>query len=120
MSFSFTTEFTKDNNICIVYFKDNLMHQEEAIQLKQYVDQKLEEGTRKFVFEFSGFQYMNSTGLSILINLFTKCRNKGGESVIAAINEKLNDLLVITKLHNVFQICESKKQAIKLLSETNL
>jgi len=58
---------------------------------------------------------MNSTGLSILINLFTQTRNRGGELVITNIPEKINNLLVITKLNSIFNIEDTVEDAKKIL-----
>ena len=38
---------------------------------------------------------MNSTGLNILINILTKSRNAGGETVIANIPEKVKQLMIM-------------------------
>ena len=58
---------------------------------------------------------MNSSGLNVLIQLLTKTRTSGGESVICNVNKKVNDLLVITKLNTLFKVADSKDDAVKML-----
>ena len=63
---------------------------------------------------------MNSTGLSILINIFTQTRNRGGEVVITNIPEKINKLLIITKLNSIFNIEETVEAAKKAFPSWSL
>ena len=58
---------------------------------------------------------MNSSGLNVLIQLLTKTRNNGGESVIFNVNKKITELLIITKLNTLFKIAETEEEAIKML-----
>lgn len=41
-----------------------------------------------YVIDLSAFQYMNSTGLSVLLNILSKARKLGGEAIICAVPEK--------------------------------
>lgn len=58
---------------------------------------------------------MNSSGLNTLIQLLTKTRNSGGETVIYNMNKKINELLLITKLNTLFKIVETEQEALTLL-----
>ena len=62
---------------------------------------------------------MNSTGLSILINILTQTRSKGGEVIIANVPEKINKLLLITKLNSVFTIKDNIELAKTELTQAN-
>jgi anti-sigma B factor antagonist len=70
---------------------------------------------KKLIIDLTEMEYMNSTGLSILINIFTQTRNKGGEVIITNIPEKISQLLVITKLNSIFNIEETVEDAKKIL-----
>lgn len=69
------------------------------------------------IIDMSDMRYMNSTGLNILVNLLTIYRNKGHEAVIINVPEKINQLLVITKLNSVFNIINSLKEAEQYLNK---
>ena len=60
-------------------------------------------------------KFINSTGLSVLINILTKSKNAGGDMVIVSIPEQLSNLLVITKLTDVFPQAATKEEAIASL-----
>jgi len=57
-------------------------------------------------------EYMNSSGLNIMVNFLTKSRNSGGDIAIAAVTEKISQLLVITKLNTLFKIHDNVELAV--------
>ena len=81
------------------------------------MEEAIIEGTLNVVVDLSGIKTMNSTGLSLLISILTKARNAGGEAVIASLPEKVNELMVITKLYTVFTVAESIEAAEELLNK---
>ena len=113
MSFSFSIK--KENELVLVSLEGNLMSKQQIQSLLDEIDFYFNEGLKKIIIDLSEMQYMNSTGLSILINIFTQARNKGGEVVITNIPEKINQLLVITKLNSIFNIEETVEDAKKVL-----
>ena len=113
MSFSFNIK--KDNELILVSLEGNLMSKQQIQELLDEIDFFFNEGIKKIIIDLSEMQYMNSTGLSILINIFTQARNKGGEVVITNIPEKINQLLVITKLNSIFNIEDTVEDARKVL-----
>jgi anti-sigma B factor antagonist len=93
-----------------------LIDKNQAINLVKNIDELLIEGKNKLIIDLSDLKYMNSSGLNVLIQLLTKTRTNGGESVIFNVSKKVNDLLVITKLNTLFKVADSKESAIKMLA----
>ncbi|PCJ24058.1 MAG: anti-anti-sigma factor [Flavobacteriales bacterium] len=114
MSFSFNIK--KEKELIHVSLEGNLMSKQQIQGLLDEVDFCFEEGIKKIIIDLSGMKYMNSTGLSILINIFTQARNRGGEVVITNIPEKINQLLIITKLNSIFNIEDTVEDARKVLT----
>ena len=114
MSFSF--KIKKDKEFIQISLEGNLMSKQQIQDLLDEIDFYFNEGIKKIIIDLSDMQYMNSTGLSILINIFTQARNKGGEVVITNIPEKINQLLIITKLNSIFNIEETVEDAKKVLT----
>ena len=104
-------------NIVIIQFIGSILDKSEADNLLEAVDNYLENGKNKFIINLNKIDYMNSSGLGIMINLLTKSRNKYGELVVCEIPEKVKKLLVTSKLQNIFQITESEELAIKKLQK---
>lgn len=113
MSFSF--EIEKETEFIHVSLIGNLMSKDQTEKLFSEIDFYFNEGIKKIIVDLTEMKYMNSTGLSILINLFTQTRNKGGELVITNIPEKINNLLVITKLNSIFNIENTVEDAKKIM-----
>lgn len=113
MSFSF--EIKKEDQLIHVSLEGNLMSKQQIQALLDEIDFFFNEGIKKIIIDLAKMQYMNSTGLSILINIFTQARNRGGEVVITDIPDKINQLLIITKLNSIFNIEETVEDAKKVL-----
>lgn len=106
----------EENGKEILSLSGELIDKNQAIQMIKSVDELLESGKNKFVIDLSGLKYMNSSGLNVLIQLLTKTRNNGGESVICHVSKKVNELLIITKLNTLFKVADTKEEAFKLLA----
>ena len=113
MSFSF--EIKKEDSIILISLKGNLMNKVQIQPMLDEIEHYGNEGIKKIIISLADMEYMNSTGLSVLINIFTQARNKGGEVIITDIPEKINQLLVITKLNSIFNIEETVEDAKKIL-----
>ena len=106
---------TEEYNIQVLILKGELIDKNQAIDLIKNVDELLQLGKNKLVIDLSDLKYMNSSGLNVLIQLLTKTRTSGGESVIFNVSKKVNDLLIITKLNTLFKVADTKEDAMKLL-----
>ncbi|MFM7016232.1 MAG: STAS domain-containing protein [Bacteroidota bacterium] len=109
----FGYKITKKDHYSLVKLNGNLIEKNQANNLMEEIDAHPEGEQLNFVIDLSSFQYMNSTGLNILLNILSKARKSGGEAVICAVPEKINSLLVITKLNNVFSVLENEESAAK-------
>jgi anti-sigma B factor antagonist len=102
MEFKYTIEENKTH--AVIHFSGRLMDKTIAGPLLDQFDTVLKNNGNKIVFDFNKLEYMNSSGLNIMVNFLTKSRNSGGDIAIAAVTEKISQLLVITKLNTLFQI----------------
>lgn len=82
-------------------------------ELKQKVLDELEEGTKKFLIDFSETGYIDSSGLGVLVSLSKKIREHGGELRLADLNDDLKTLFELTKLDTLFQISETRDRALE-------
>jgi anti-sigma B factor antagonist len=105
----------EEKNYQILSLTGELIDKNQAVDLIKTVDGLLDAGKVKWVINLTDLKYMNSSGLNVLIQLLTKTRTRGGESVICHVSKKVNDLLIITKLNTLFKVTETKEDAFKLL-----
>ena len=70
--------------------------------LKQQVLDQLERGDRKFILDFSKTDYIDSSGLGVLVTLSKKIREQGGQLSLVSLSEDLRTLFELTKLDTLF------------------
>jgi len=110
MIFNYNIE-TKEN-LQIVSLSGSLMEKTEANELVSEIENYVSEGFNKIILNLENLKYLNSSGLSVLITILTKCRNTGGEVVISNLSDKVKELFLITKLNTVFTVTESIDEAV--------
>lgn len=113
MSFSYS--ISKEEEVVIIYLEGNLIANHQIDDLQNELDFQLNDEGLKLVLDLSKMEYMNSTGLGVLIHIFTQVRNNGGEVILVNIPENINKLLLITKLNSIFNVEETLADAKKIL-----
>jgi anti-sigma B factor antagonist len=102
----------------IFHLSGRLMDQKEADQMMAVLEQELgEQAGVNVLLDMSQLQYMNSTGLNILISVLTRTRKGGGEVLISGLSTGVKQLFLVTKLDTVFTIKGSVDEAIASLSK---
>jgi anti-sigma B factor antagonist len=107
---------TKDN-VLIIYLKGDLIGENNGPELVKIVNDSIHEKIIHCAVDLSEVRYMNSSGIGVLITLLTKYRNQEGEMVLIKPSEKIEKLLLITKLNKIFTIVETKEEAYRLLNK---
>lgn len=115
----FHYKISPKSSVSIVHMGGELIEKSQGEPLVQEIKALLEKGSRKFVLDFSNLRYMNSSGLGILVTILTKVRNNGGELAVTNLNKKIKELLVITKLNQMFHVTNTLEEAIGELSKSN-
>ena len=115
MSLSFKTSKYKDN-IILVELEGKIISDENFAAISDSIDSYLKQGKRRFNVHLNQVNTINSSGLNLLLRLFTKVRNKGGELVITAPSKSVAKLLDISKLNSIFTICADNDEAQNILN----
>lgn len=97
----------------IVELKGNVIGGPETEEFSKLLHSYLDEGKKNIVVDLSNVKFMNSSGLGMLISGFTTMKNGGGSLKLAGATEKINSLLVITKLITIFENFDSIDDAVK-------
>ncbi len=102
----------KVNDVTVIDVKGQLIVGNRQ-ELKQTVLDHLEGGARRFLIDFAGTGYIDSSGLGVLVSLSKKIREQSGELRLASLNDDLRTLFELTKLDTLFQITETREQALE-------
>lgn len=102
----------KIDDVVVISLSGKLMGGPPASEeIKAEVYKHLDDGVKKFVFDLENLTRMNSSGLGILISSLTSIRNRGGDMKLAALNENMEGILVMTKLNTIFEISPTAEGA---------
>lgn len=102
-------------NAVVVELKGNVMGGPEAQEFNSLLHKLLDEGKNNVIVDLSDVKFMNSSGLGMLISGYTTMKNGNGQLVLARATEKINSLLVITKLITIFENFDSVEEAVEKL-----
>ena len=75
-----------------------------APRLKELLTDLTSRGKNRVAVTFEGVEFMDSTGLGVLISGLKRCREGGGTLALAAPTEPVRKVLSITGLDKVFDI----------------
>lgn len=113
MVFDFT--ISNNGNYAVISMSGNLIEKGQAIALLEKSEELITQNCAQWVIDLEKLIYMNSSGLNTLIQLLTKARVAGGEAVLYNMNKKINELILITKLHTLFKVADTQADALAIL-----
>ena len=99
-------------NAVVIELKGNVMGGPEAQEFNDLLHKMIDEGKKNLVVDLASVKFMNSSGLGMLISGFTTMKNGQGMLKLANATEKIESLLVITKLITIFEHFESVDEAV--------
>ncbi len=102
----------EENDVVVIEPKGKIMGGPESTELHDLLHDMIDRSKLKVVIDLSKVDWMNSTGLGLLISGLTTLRKAGGELRLAKVTEKIQSLLTITKLVTVFKVYDSVEEAI--------
>lgn len=80
---------------------------EEASEYREKSYSLIKEGENSFKFNFSKCNFVDSTGLGVLVGIYKRCAETGGSITICSVkNPKVMEIFKLTRLDKVFQIVE--------------
>lgn len=99
-------------NAVVLQLKGNVMGGPDGAKLHDQLHEMKEAGKKNIVVDLSKVKFMNSSGLGMLISGMTTMRNAGGDLRLARVADRIQSLLVITKLITVFKHYDSVDEAV--------
>lgn len=113
MSFKVSEKY----NCVIIKFKGNVMGGPDAVSLNEELHELIEKEKTNVVVDLGKVKFMNSSGLGMLIGALTTMKKAGGDLRIANPTDKIESLLIITKLITVFKHFKTLDEAIASYQE---
>ena len=101
------------DDVVVLELSGTLVGGPDATLLNDKLHELVEQGKTQVVADLSNVDWMNSSGLGILIGGLTTMRNQNGDLKLARITERIQSLLMITKLLAVFDTYDDLETAIQ-------
>ncbi len=95
---------SEKNGITIITLSGKIMGGPEATEINDRIHELIDTGSKKIIIDLNAVDWMNSSGLGILIAAITTLKNNGGALSLTNVSERIMNLLKITKLLSVFAI----------------
>jgi len=86
---------------------------EGAVSLRDSIRQLADQGKKKVLLNLAGVKYMDSTGVGELIANYTTVTRQGGQLKLLNLTDRIQNLLVITKLLTVFESYDNEAEDLK-------
>lgn len=90
-------------NVIRVVLEGNL-YVEEATELRENLLKQIDGGIHSIYLELYDLDYIDSSGLGVLIAIHKRCIQKGGSVKIKGLKGKIKELFELTRLTKVFEI----------------
>ena len=84
----------------------------ESSGLREKINQLVAAGQFQVVLDLSALDYIDSTGLGNLVIYYTSLKKQGGALKLVNLNKRNIELLLLTKLHTVFEVFTDVQDAV--------
>ncbi len=85
----------------------------ESGALRNSIAQLLKEGRKQILLNLSGLVYLDSSGIGDLAHTYMSVIKSGGEMKVVGLTEKVEEILKITQLYQVFQEFKDEHTALQ-------
>jgi len=106
------TTTLQSGKIGVIDVRGSLVGGEETVELRSAVADFVEQGTIMLIIDLGKLTYLNSTASGVLVSAHTTFSKNKGHVKLCAINKNINNVFVITKLTLVFDVAETREEAI--------
>ena len=84
----------------------------EASSVREKVSEVLAKGCNKLILDLSEVDYIDSTGLGSMVICYTTIKKSGGVLKLVNLNKRNIELLLLTKLHTIFEVFSDERDAV--------
>jgi len=116
---SLTVSIRNVGAVTVVDIIGRIVLGEESASLRTLVVDLLSKGNNKILFNLAHVDYIDTTGLGLLISSLLKVRMQKGELKLTNLSGKLQDVMQITKLYTVFEIFEDEAAALRSFDQSS-
>lgn len=110
MALSFDSKVV--GKVCVLVPSGKIVIGDEVAALRERIKELLGQGHKNILLNLSNVSYIDSTGVGALVGSFTTIRNQGGQMKLTNLNQRVQDILLVTKLLTVFDVYDKEESGI--------
>lgn len=108
---SFNIKWDQNREIPVIHLEGDITGDISGKIQAAYDIIKSEKRTYTMIFDFSNSKYINSSGISIFIQLLQEYQAHNGQFIFTGLNEHLNKVLHIVGITEFIKICDTIESA---------
>jgi len=102
---------SKQDNAFVIALSGRIMGGEDTFDFFKVIGQAVAENFKNVVLDLGDVEWMNSTGLGMLISGNARVRDVGGILKLARLSDSVDKVLTLNKLNLVFEIHPTVEKA---------
>lgn len=103
----------QNGTIAIIELKGSLVGDRDTDALREAVADFIEQGNKQLILDLSRINYMNSSGIGSVIGAHASYSKNNGQVRLVGLGKSVQNLFVITKLIDVFEVFDSIDEAVR-------
>ena len=106
---------TEKYGAIIIELKGNVMGGDDTKDFNNLLHKLIDEEKTRVIIDLGDVKFMNSSGLGMMIGGLTTMKKANGQYKLANVTDKIESLLIITKLITIFEHYDSVDAAVESL-----
>ncbi|NIS26715.1 STAS domain-containing protein [candidate division KSB1 bacterium] len=102
----------KVEGVPVFELEGKIMGGRESLQLSEHLQSLIQHGEKNIILNFSDVQWINSSGIGLLLSCMRELRNKGGDLHFVGLHGRISEYFKITKLDSVLKIYRNTDEAV--------
>jgi anti-sigma B factor antagonist len=98
--------------VTIVDLSGRITLGEASVVVRNLISDLMGKGNKKILLNLGEVDYIDSSGIGVLVSSFSTVRGQGGELKLVNLSKRIRDLLQITKLYNLFDVKDDEAAAV--------
>jgi anti-sigma B factor antagonist len=99
--------------IVILDLHGKLMGGPDADNIRDLLHGIIDGGIKKIIVNLGSVNWINSTGVGILMTGYTTMRRNGGDLKLLNVSDRLQSILYVTKLNLIFECFDDEDEAVE-------
>ena len=101
------------DGVVILELSGKLMGGPDAATFNDTLKTLLHEGHKNILVDLSRINWVNSTGLGILISGYSTVKKGGGALKLLKVSDRIESIFMVSKLHTVFVSYSDEEEAVR-------